>query len=146
MPTVSPDLVEFRFDFTTQRTKTKRPKNVGFFDNIAYSNLCHDWIFAECQPSALFFPAQKSAAILYFPFLTSCFLCVRPNSYWPKYFIRLSKPTFFVVVVVCPKCPASFSFVLLLCDREFVFSLNHICHIWINKMNEHTKSQIANKK
>lgn len=146
MPTVSPDLVEFRFDFTTQRTKTKRPKNVGFLDNIAYSNLCHDWIFAECQPSALFFPAQKKRRHPVFPFPYILFFVCASKFILTEIFYPFIKAVFFVAVVVCPKCPASFSFVLLLCDREFVFSLNHICHIWINKMNEHTKSQIANKK
>lgn len=99
MPTVSPDLVEFRFDFTTQRTKTKRPKNVGFFDSIAYSNLCHDRIFAECQPSALFFPAQKKRRHPVFPLPYILFFVCASKFILTEIFYPFIKADFF-----CCRC------------------------------------------
>lgn len=143
MPTVSPDLVEFCFDFTAQKEeKTKRPKMWGFFDNIAYSNLCHDRIFAECRPSFSRFVSPKQRRHPDFPFLTSYFSHVFKFILTEIFYPFLSKPTFFVVVCNVRHNFHSFFY----CATEFVFSLNHICHIWINKMNEHRKSEIANEK
>lgn len=129
-PTVSPDLVEFRFDFTAQRNGRKKDRKMRYFlDIITYSNLCHDRIFKECRPffSCLSISPPKHGILFFFPSF-HLFLCVLKFILTEIFFLSVyQKPIFLFVPKVQHHSICSSRF--FYCVMEFAFSLNHFYHI-----------------